>query len=53
MEREVSFLSLFPDYEPEDEQRALLSALRLRDAQLDRAARTITLELDSEVYITE
>ena len=24
MEREVSFLSLFPDYEPEDEQRALL-----------------------------
>ena len=53
MEREVSFLSLFPDYEPEDEQRALLSALRLRDAQLDRASRTITLELDSEVYITE
>ena len=47
MEREVSFLSLFPDYEPDDEQRSLLSGLRLRDAQLDRAARTITLELGS------
>ena len=46
MEREVPFLSLFPDYAPEDALREALSCLRLRAAQLDRAARTITLELD-------
>ena len=51
MEQTVKLLELFPGFDPEETERPAWEQAVVRHAKIDRAARAVTVDLSSAVYL--